>query len=283
MKKLTFVAGMAIAAVALVSCDGGAPKASLKSDIDTLTYAIGVANSPYMKQMIQDTAYTAEFIKGIKDGANAGDDKKKAAYFAGFQLGQEIGSRWKKGLNEQIYGADTTKTISMRNLLAGLIGGINGEATMTPEEAGETAQRLMDQIQKTQQEKAKKEGEAFLAENAKKEGVKVTESGLQYKVLKAGNGAIPNDSSIVRVKYRGTLVDGTEFDSSSKYGDEPATFRANQVIKGWTEALTMMPVGSKWELYIPYQLAYGEQGSRGIRPYSALIFEVELVEIKDAE
>lgn len=125
----------------------------------------------------------------------------------------------------------------------------------------------------------KKEGVDFLAANAKKEGVKTTASGLQYKVLTQGTGAIPAASDEVKVNYEGRLVDGKVFDSSYKRG-EPATFKANQVIKGWTEALTMMPVGSKWELYIPYDLAYGERGAgQDIKPYSALIFTVELLDI----
>ena len=123
-------------------------------------------------------------------------------------------------------------------------------------------------------------GEKFLAENKAKEGVVTTPSGLQYKIITKGNGAVPADSSKVKVNYKGTLIEGTEFDSSYKR-NEPATFRANQVIKGWTEALTMMPVGSKWELYIPYDLAYGsrETGSQ-IKPFSTLIFEVELLGIE---
>lgn len=122
-------------------------------------------------------------------------------------------------------------------------------------------------------------GEKFLAENAKKEGVKTTPSGLQYKVIKEGKGAIPTDSSTVKVNYKGTLIDGTQFDSSYDR-KEPTTFRANQVIKGWTEALTMMPVGSKWELYIPQELAYGAREAGQIKPFSTLIFEVELVGIE---
>ena len=122
-------------------------------------------------------------------------------------------------------------------------------------------------------------GEKFLAENKTKDGVKTTPSGLQYKVITQGTGAIPADSSKVKVNYKGTLIDGTEFDSSYKR-NEPATFRANQVIKGWTEALTMMPVGSKWELYIPQELAYGARESGQIKPFSTLVFEVELVEIE---
>ena len=123
-------------------------------------------------------------------------------------------------------------------------------------------------------------GEKFLTENKTKEGVVTTPSGLQYKIITKGTGEIPADSSKVKVNYKGTLIDGTEFDSSYKR-NEPSTFRANQVIKGWTEALTMMPVGSKWELYIPQELAYGARETGGpIKPFSTLIFEVELVGIE---
>ena len=119
-----------------------------------------------------------------------------------------------------------------------------------------------------------------MEENKTKEGVITTESGLQYKVIKAGNGEIPTKESSVKVNYKGTLIDGTEFDSSYKR-NAPATFRADQVIKGWTEALTMMPVGSKWELYIPQEMAYGSRETGGlIKPFSTLIFEVELLEIE---
>lgn len=122
-------------------------------------------------------------------------------------------------------------------------------------------------------------GKVFLAENVKKEGVQVTESGLQYKVLKAGDGAIPARTDHVRVHYTGRLIDGTVFDSSVQRG-QPAEFPVNGVIAGWIEALTLMPVGSKWELYIPYQLAYGERGAgAAIPPFATLVFEVELLEI----
>ena len=120
--------------------------------------------------------------------------------------------------------------------------------------------------------------EKFLAANAKKEGVQVSASGLQYKVITKGTGEIPTASQKVKVNYRGTLIDGTEFDSSYKR-KQPSTFACNQVIKGWTEALTMMPVGSKWMIYIPQELAYGDRESGKIPPFSALVFEVELLEI----
>jgi FKBP-type peptidyl-prolyl cis-trans isomerase FklB len=138
----------------------------------------------------------------------------------------------------------------------------------------------MDSVKKALGMKNKADGEAFLAENRKKEGVKVLPDGLQYKVLKEGNGKKPKADETVTVNYRGTLIDGTEFDSSIKRG-EPSTFRVSGVIKGWTEALQLMPVGSKWQLFIPPELAYGERGAgEVIPPNSTLIFEVELLSIK---
>jgi FKBP-type peptidyl-prolyl cis-trans isomerase FklB len=119
-------------------------------------------------------------------------------------------------------------------------------------------------------------GRKFLAENAKKDSVKTLPSGLQYKVLYMGDGEIPKGDDKVLVHYEGRLIDGTVFDASRKHGDKPSEFRPNQVIKGWQEALTMMPVGSKWTLYIPYELAYGDRAAGQIKPYSALIFDVVL-------
>lgn len=124
----------------------------------------------------------------------------------------------------------------------------------------------------------KAEGETFLAANAKKDGVTVLPSGLQYKVITEGTGATPTTADRVTTHYRGTLVDGTEFDSSYKRG-QPATFGVTKVIRGWTEALLLMKEGAKWELYIPYAMAYGERGRPSIPPYSALIFEIELISI----
>ena len=127
-------------------------------------------------------------------------------------------------------------------------------------------------------------GEKFLAENAKKPGVKVLPSGLQYKVIKAGQGEVPKATDEVEVIYEGRLIDGTVFDATSKHGGAATDkFRAGSLIKGWTEALTMMPVGSKWQLYIPYELAYGERQAGQIPPYSTLVFDLELVSIVKPE
>ena len=287
MKKVSIF--MAIAAAAsLASCTAQAPKANLKTDIDSLSYSIGMAQTQGLKGYLTgrldvDTAYMAEFIKGLNEGANK-TSKKDIAYMAGLQIGQMVSKQWVEGFNQQIFGGDSTQTISRENLLAGFVAGVVGKGIMTKEEAQTFMQTQMDAVKAKAMEKKyadnKAAGEKFLAENKTKEGVVTTPSGLQYKIITKGTGEIPADSSKVKVNYKGTLIDGTEFDSSYKR-KEPATFRANQVIKGWTEALTMMPVGSKWELYIPQDLAYGARESGGqIKPFSTLIFEVELVGIE---
>ena len=287
MKKVSIF--MAIAAAAsLASCTAQAPKANLKSDIDSLSYSIGMAQTQGLKGYLTgrldvDTAYMADFIKGLNEGANK-TSKKDIAYMAGLQIGQQISNQMMKGINQELFAGDSTKTISKDNFLAGFIAGtLEKGGVMTMEAAQEYTRTAMETIKaKAMEEKYadnKAAGEKFLAENKAKEGVKTTESGLQYKVITEGKGEIPADTCKVKVNYKGTLIDGTEFDSSYKR-NEPSTFRANQVIKGWTEALTMMPVGSKWELYIPQELAYGSRESGQIKPFSTLIFEVELVGIE---
>ena len=287
MKKVSIF--MAIAAAAsLASRTAQAPKANLKSDIDSLSYSIGMAQTQGLKGYLTgrldvDTAYMADFIKGLNEGANK-TSKKDIAYMAGLQIGQQISNQMMKGINQELFAGDSTKTISKDNFMAGFIAGtLEKGGAMTMEAAQEYTRTAMETIKaKAMEEKYadnKAAGEKFLAENKTKEGVKTTESGLQYKVITEGKGEIPADTCKVKVNYKGTLIDGTEFDSSYKR-NEPATFRANQVIKGWTEALTMMPVGSKWELYIPQELAYGSRESGQIKPFSTLIFEVELVGIE---
>ena len=282
MKKLTFVAAMAIAAATLASCSGNAPKASLKNEIDTLSYAIGVAQSQGLNEYISqrlgvDTAYMAEFVQGVLDGANAGDDKKKAAYFAGTQIGQQLGQQMIPGINSNIFANDSTKSISKNNLLAGFISAILKKDTkMTVTEADSTANAIAANIKYGDR---KVKNEEFLAENAKKDSIVTLPSGVQYKVIKAGNGAQPTDTSKVVVNYEGKLIDGTVFDSSYQR-NQPATFGVSQVIAGWQEALKLMPVGSEWEIYIPQEKGYGTRDMGNIPPYSTLIFKVELVDIK---
>ena len=289
MKKFTFAAIAAVAAVMMYSCGNGTPKANLKTDVDTVSYAIGMAQTQGLKDYLVgrlgvDTAYMNEFIKGLNEGANAGDDKKKAAYYAGIQIGQQISNQMVKGINHELFGDDSTKTISLRNFMAGFIAGTVGKGgLMTVDSAQQVAQEMMRTIKAKNMEKEfgsnTKAGEEFLKENAKKEGIKVLPSGVQYKVIKEGTGALPADTSRVRVNYEGKTLDGKVFDSSYKRG-QPADFRANQVIKGWTEALVHMPAGSTWEVYIPQELAYGErQQGADIKPFSMLIFKIELLEV----
>ena len=288
MKKLMFVAAMAIAAVTFTGCGNSTPKASLKSDVDTLSYAIGMAQTQGLKEYLVgsldvDTAYMAEFIKGLNEGANAGDNKKKAAYYAGIQIGQQISNRMVKGINHEIFGEDSTKTISLKNFMAGFISGTTGKGgLMTVDSAQQVAQTMMQAIKAKELEKTygpnKEAGEKFLAENAKKDGVKTLPSGVQYKVIKEGTGAIPADTSLVKVHYEGKTIDGKVFDSSYKRG-EPINLRCNQTIKGWTDAMVHMPAGSTWEVYIPQDLAYGEREQGDIKPFSVLIFKIELLEV----
>jgi FKBP-type peptidyl-prolyl cis-trans isomerase FklB len=288
MKKLMFVAVMAIAAAAFTGCGNSTPKASLKSDVDTMSYAIGLAQTQGLKEYLVgslgvDTAYMAEFIKGLNEGANAGDNKKKAAYYAGIQIGQQISTRMIKGINHEVFGEDSTKTISMKNFMAGFISGTIGKgALMTVDSAQQVAQTLMQSIKSKEMEKTygpnKEAGEKFLAANAKKDGVKTLPSGVQYKVIKEGNGAIPADTSLVKVHYEGRLLNDSIFDSSYKRG-EPISLRCNQTIKGWTDAMVHMPAGSVWEVYIPQDLAYGEREQGIIKPFSMLIFKIELLEV----
>ena len=288
MKKLMFVAVMAIAAAAFTGCGNSTPKASLKSDVDTMSYAIGLAQTQGLKEYLVgslgvDTAYMAEFIKGLNEGANAGDNKKKAAYYAGIQIGQQISTRMIKGINHEVFGDDSTKTISMKNFMAGFVAGTTGKgALMTVDSAQNVAQALMQAIKAREMEKTygpnKEAGEKFLAANAKKDGVKTLPSGVQYKVIKEGTGAIPADTSLVKVHYEGRLLNDSIFDSSYKRG-EPINLRCNQTIKGWTDAMVHMPAGSIWEVYIPQDLAYGEREQGIIKPFSMLIFKIELLEV----
>ena len=281
-----FVAAMAISAAIFTGCGNSTPKANLKSDVDTLSYVFGMARTQGLKEYLSqtgvDTTYMADFIKGLNEGANSGDDKKKAAYYAGIQIGQQIANQWVSGMNRELFGDDSTKTISLKNLMAGFVSGIKANGLMTVDSAQVLAQSMMQTIKAKELEKTyggnKEAGEKFLAANKTKEGVKTLESGVQYKVIKEGNGPIPADTSLVKVHYEGKTVEGKVFDSSYERG-EPINLRCNQTIKGWTDAMVHMPAGSIWEVYIPQELAYGEREQNEIKPFSALIFKIELLEV----
>ncbi|WP_130537452.1 FKBP-type peptidyl-prolyl cis-trans isomerase [Thiomicrorhabdus indica] len=191
------------------------------------------------------------------------------SYGLGRQFGDQLGSDPFAGIN-----ADA--------IAQGLLDAMQGKASPIADEQFQKAFQEINEIMQAQEaEKAKAaaaDGEAFLAENADRDEVVVLDSGLQYEIISEGNGEKPAEDSTVQVHYHGTLVDGSVFDSSIERG-QPAEFPVNRVIAGWTEALQLMPAGSKWRLYIPQELAYGAQGSGRIAPYSALIFDVELLAV----
>lgn len=195
--------------------------------------------------------------------------EEQASYGIGMQMGQQL--------------SQSFPGVSISAALVGLQDAVDGKAPQVkPEDINAAFQIIQEQLKAEEAGNAEKfaaEGAAFLEQNAKRDEVTVTESGLQYEVITSGDGETPSASSTVRTHYRGTLIDGNEFDSSYSR-NEPTEFPVNGVISGWTEALQLMTVGSKWKLFIPYQLAYGEQGAGGaIGPYQALVFEIELLAI----
>jgi len=195
-------------------------------------------------------------------------DEQKLSYAIGQQIGHQM----------KLQSLD----IDVDVLAASIQDALDGKKSqMTPQEMQQTMMSMQAKMMAKRSAKGKEDeaaGQKFLAANKKKKNVKVTKSGLQYEILKAGKGKSPKGNDRVRVQYKGTLIDGTEFDSSYKR-NKPAEFPVNGVIKGWTEALKMMKEGAKWKLYVPSELAYGRQGRPGIPPNSVLIFEIELLKV----
>jgi len=221
---------------------------------------------------------TGQAVAGEKQELKTQKDK------VSYSLGLDLGTKMKAQMKNQ--SIDMDPELFSRGMKDAFSG---AKPLMTEQEVKDTMSAFQKDMMTRQMErdkaageKNKKEGDAYLAENMKKEGVKVLPSGLQYKVLKEGTGNTPKATDKVEVNYRGTLIDGTEFDSSYKRG-QPAMFKVNGVIPGWTEALQLMKEGAKWQLVIPSKIAYGERGTQGgpIGPNATLIFEVELISIKD--
>ncbi|MFA5044692.1 MAG: FKBP-type peptidyl-prolyl cis-trans isomerase [Paludibacter sp.] len=286
MKKLNiFFAVALVAAFTFSSCNSNKAKMpTLKTQLDSLNYAFGVANGAGIKQYYIKGDSAQKQIKsllaGMKEGMKGEVDEKNADLI---ELGTKIGSSLKGQEKSGLMG-DSALKVDMSLIKQGLVNGLRkSKVQMTAEEAQSYLQRTMQGLQAKKIEAQfganKIEGEKFLEENAKKPGVITTASGLQYEIIKKGTGKIPTDTSKVKVNYHGTLLDGTVFDSSVDR-KEPVVFGVNQVIKGWTEALKLMPVGSKYKLYIPQQLAYGPAAQGKIKPFSTLVFEVELISIE---
>ena len=262
------------------SMQTGEPANLTPEQADTINMLLGIINGNGARKFIlgADTtkkdikAFVAEFEKGLK---NANDNE---LFVKGLEIGSNLNQQFSR--SEYLFN-DSTIELKLNIIKVALLDNLKKEANvlMNAEEATEWLNKTMEAKEAEKNKALSAEGEAFLAENAKREGVFVTESGLQYEVVTMGEGEKPTAESIVKVHYHGTLIDGTVFDSSVQRG-EPIEFPLGGVIKGWTEGLQLMPVGSKFILYIPYQLAYGERGAGElIAPYSALIFEVELLDI----
>lgn len=256
----------------------------LATSADSVSYASGVATTeglmPYVQQQYQvDTAYMADFIAGFNEAISKKNDPQYKARNAGQEIARMVEQRILPQVKNDFEG--TPDSINADLFLKGFLASVGNDTTVYNMK---TAKKLFEERRMsdmaTKQLANKKENDAWLAENAKKEGVKTLPDGLQYKVITEGTGEKPKASDKVVVKYEGKLIDGTVFDSSYKRNPQTSSFRCDQVIKGWTEALTMMPVGSKWELYIPESLGYGQRQAGQIKPYSTLIFTVELVSIE---
>ena len=256
-------------------CPSSVKAVSLTNMNDSVNYAFGYLNgneiAMYVLAMDSTGEMKKEFISYINKGLKSSVNNPQIV-----NMGEQIGKSIKAQEAEGLIGEPSLAT-DFALIKQGFINGLLGyEEQMTGEIAGEYIQSTMTTIKYGN---SKEEGAKFLAENALREGVKVTASGLQYEVIKMGKGKKPTATDKVKVHYHGTLTNGTVFDSSVDR-NEPITFGLTQVIAGWTEALQLMPVGSKFKLYIPQELGYGSQQAGSIPPYSTLIFEVELLGIE---
>ncbi len=257
-------------------CPGKVNSIALNNVIDSISYAYGYVYGDGIAQNLLVNDSTGKDFKTLVKSINKGLSIKRVnpelAQMAN-NIGSTIAQQEKEGQLIGINGIETRIEL----IKQGFVNGFYGDTTMfTFPQANDYLRITLAEIQFGP---IRREGEAFLEANKLKEGIITTESGLQYEILVAGKGAIPTKDDKVRVHYHGTLLDGTVFDSSVERG-EPTEFGVTQVIPGWTEALQLMPVGSKWRLYIPYYLAYGERGAgQQISPYATLIFEVELLGI----
>ena len=259
----------------------------LANSSDSLSYAAGMSITnglvPFLvQQQGVDTAYMADFVKGFQVVTKGGSDPKMKAYVAGMDIAKQVKERMMPDLNKEFQ--DAPDSIITDLFFRGFTDALQKDSNVFKQEVAEKFFRDKQIANKAAKDEKlyganRDAGRKFLEENAKKEGVITLPSGLQYKVLVKGDGPVPTSDDKVQVNYEGRLIDGTMFDASAKHGDKPMEFRPGQVIKGWQEALTMMPVGSTWQLFIPYELAYGDRDTGTIKPFSALIFDVQLVSI----
>ncbi len=279
-----FIEAQKTGKVAAATSNFKVEKPAIANVDEETAYLFGIAQSNGLKnyatgQLGVDEQHLSKFAEGILSRANADpNDKEAVALSAGSEIGTRIVDMTKQ-FSSDYYTPDEGKTVNPAIVASGIVAGLLGQNDVSVDSAAQVFQKRMTERQAANKERLyganREAGKKFLEENKTKPGVVCTASGLQYKIITQGTGEKPKASQKVTVDYEGRLIDGTVFDSSYERG-EPASFKVTQVIAGWTEAMQLMPMGSKWELYIPYELGYGDQDMGKIKPYSALIFTVEL-------
>lgn len=294
MKKALLLAGLMLASASFATLSANdkvdkkkkkvsAPvqKVELKTPSDTLSYAAGVAITGGLDQYLAQRYNVSpeqmpSFLKGLEEGFAHRSDSTFSAYAAGIAIADQVSKQMLPNVKSQFAGSSAQ--INEELLLKGFLAALKKDTTFFAQPAAQKYFEAKIKAQKEAKDQANKlSGEQFLAENAKKPGVVTLPSGLQYKVLTKGTGAVPTADDKVKVVYEGRTLDGKVFDSTARHGTESDTFGVSGLIKGWTEALLLMPVGSKWEVYIPQELAYGARGAgENIAPYAALVFTLEL-------
>ena len=252
---------------------------------DSVSYAAGYTATrgllPYLQQRMNvDTAYLADFVRGFREAIAKAKDPAYVAYQAGTTIASQASESIFPGMGREL--KDTKDSLQTKLFYEGFIAGVKGDTSLyKAETAAKCFESKAEAARNAKNAAWKAENEKWMADNAGKPGVVTMPSGLQYKVITAGNGPKPTAGQTVEVNYEGKTIDGKVFDATSRHGSKgPDSFRCDQVIKGWTEALTNMPVGSKWEVYIPQELAYGAREAGQIKPYSTLVFTIELVGIQ---
>ena len=286
MKKIISSVAVFSAMIFATSCVNNT-NVEVKNAADSLAYAAGVVNTDRLIEHITtrmgvDEKYVPEVLKGIEESFKSASPESDAKNI-GRQLGSQLKNQILPYMNSTIYPAGND-SLNADIFFAAFMATLKGENTLVDMQTANAY--FLSESEKVRQANMsavyadnKLAGESFLEANKAVAGVQVTESGLQYKVIKMGKGKKPSATDKVKVHYHGTLIDGTVFDSSVERG-EPIVFALNQVIPGWTEGLQLMPVGSKFTFYIPQELAYGDRETGVIKPYSALVFDVELLGIE---
>lgn len=295
MKKMLFAA-LAAATTLFSACNKNASTTQMDNQIDTVSYAMGIAAFPpaeYIQQMLMqagsDSAYTQDYVNGLKDGLKIAEDKKQLAYNLGVKQSIEIYTQGIKGLEGRIFAADSNKHFSVDMIIAGLEDALEKQSiafkdstgrNLSQQEVGMILNRSIQTLIEQLNEGNKKAGEDFMKKVATQEGVQALGNGIYYKEIKAGDGKKPATGDKMEIEYEGRLIDGTVFDASSHRG-QTAKFAVGvgAVVPGFDIALSNMSAGAEWEVYIPADQAYGPQVSGLVKPYSTLIFKIKAIGI----